>query len=348
MNVNRITINVNPNQNNDLGESMNLAEMSGYPYWVLINIVLAITSIIYTTDFGEQKETECETLRIWMALLTTTSTITIFLIRIEKTVFAINKLTNEGKKLSNTLMLLWTPIVMGITHLCIFIISQQCSNILWQYIIGNIIGFYYVTVLIVRLYQITLIIILATKPSYDNYFNNTKTYILIVQYIIINSTTVGIDAHITNRENIERNLQILEPRDVNILVQNVEVANNSAVREHNEKKREIQIRYVKAQEWMIKTKINKLTRTTSEYDIKTNNYDDQNEQNTIGKQNNTLDNVTMVDGKEICPICLEKMKGDVIKTECNHKYHISCMIQNAYSTKKEIKCPMCRKELGTI
>ena len=48
---------------------------------------------------------------------------------------------------------------------------------------------------------------------------------------------------------------------------------------------------------------------------------------------------------EDCPICLQKLGYvcNIVKTQCNHKYHINCLSQ---WVKKKMDCPMCRIQLS--
>ena len=45
---------------------------------------------------------------------------------------------------------------------------------------------------------------------------------------------------------------------------------------------------------------------------------------------------------EDCPICLEPLNMNVIKTNCNHYFHKECIIQSLLIKKD---CPMCRQEI---
>lgn len=48
--------------------------------------------------------------------------------------------------------------------------------------------------------------------------------------------------------------------------------------------------------------------------------------------------------KDRCPMCLETISSNHIKTECGHNFHKECLLQWCENQKKKtiIKCPMCR------
>jgi len=45
--------------------------------------------------------------------------------------------------------------------------------------------------------------------------------------------------------------------------------------------------------------------------------------------------------KDLCPICLEEVKGKGLK--CGHKLHAKCM--NQLKAAGHEKCPMCRRKM---
>lgn len=45
---------------------------------------------------------------------------------------------------------------------------------------------------------------------------------------------------------------------------------------------------------------------------------------------------------EDCPICLDPLNKDVIKTKCNHHFHKACIVQSLVIKKN---CPMCRQNI---
>lgn len=51
--------------------------------------------------------------------------------------------------------------------------------------------------------------------------------------------------------------------------------------------------------------------------------------------------------KKLCPVCLETISSNHIKTECGHDFHKECLIQWCENQKKKtkIKCPMCRTDI---
>ena len=51
--------------------------------------------------------------------------------------------------------------------------------------------------------------------------------------------------------------------------------------------------------------------------------------------------------KNICPMCLETISSNHIKTECGHDFHKKCLIEWCENQKKKtnIICPMCRKNI---
>ena len=48
--------------------------------------------------------------------------------------------------------------------------------------------------------------------------------------------------------------------------------------------------------------------------------------------------------KNNCPVCLETIRSNHIKTECGHNFHKECLIKWCENQKKKtiIRCPMCR------
>lgn len=52
---------------------------------------------------------------------------------------------------------------------------------------------------------------------------------------------------------------------------------------------------------------------------------------------------------EECPICHDILEINVIKTECNHVYHKSCLISWINTGQiQSLKCPLCLQSLETI
>jgi hypothetical protein len=51
--------------------------------------------------------------------------------------------------------------------------------------------------------------------------------------------------------------------------------------------------------------------------------------------------------KNRCPICLETIRSNHIKTKCGHNFHKKCLIEWCENQKKKtnIKCPMCREPI---
>lgn len=51
--------------------------------------------------------------------------------------------------------------------------------------------------------------------------------------------------------------------------------------------------------------------------------------------------------KNRCPICLETISSNHIKTKCGHNFHKECFIEWCENQKKKtnIKCPMCREDI---
>lgn len=51
--------------------------------------------------------------------------------------------------------------------------------------------------------------------------------------------------------------------------------------------------------------------------------------------------------KDRCPMCLETISSNHIKTECGHDFHKECLLQWCENQKKKtiIKCPVCRKDI---
>ena len=51
--------------------------------------------------------------------------------------------------------------------------------------------------------------------------------------------------------------------------------------------------------------------------------------------------------KNRCPICLETIRSNHIKTKCGHNFHKKCLIEWCENQKKKtnIKCPMCREDI---
>jgi hypothetical protein len=48
-----------------------------------------------------------------------------------------------------------------------------------------------------------------------------------------------------------------------------------------------------------------------------------------------------------CPVCLENIEGESIKTICGHNFHTNCL--NLWKERNiEVKCPVCRADLPTI
>jgi hypothetical protein len=47
-----------------------------------------------------------------------------------------------------------------------------------------------------------------------------------------------------------------------------------------------------------------------------------------------------IDKDNICVICLEHLKSDITKKNCNHFFHISCL-KNWHKINRT--CPVCRK-----
>ena len=51
--------------------------------------------------------------------------------------------------------------------------------------------------------------------------------------------------------------------------------------------------------------------------------------------------------KNRCPICLETIRSNHIKTKCGHNFHKKCLIEWCENQKKKtnIKCPICREDI---
>ena len=51
--------------------------------------------------------------------------------------------------------------------------------------------------------------------------------------------------------------------------------------------------------------------------------------------------------KNKCPICLEIIRSDHIKTKCGHNFHKKCLIEWCKNQKQHAitKCPMCKKDI---
>ena len=51
--------------------------------------------------------------------------------------------------------------------------------------------------------------------------------------------------------------------------------------------------------------------------------------------------------KNICPICLETIRSNHIKTKCGHDFHKECLIEWCENQQKKtnIKCPVCRGDI---
>ena len=51
--------------------------------------------------------------------------------------------------------------------------------------------------------------------------------------------------------------------------------------------------------------------------------------------------------KNRCPICLETIRSNHIKTECGHNFHKECLIKWCENQKKKTntKCPMCKRDI---
>ena len=51
--------------------------------------------------------------------------------------------------------------------------------------------------------------------------------------------------------------------------------------------------------------------------------------------------------KNRCPICLETIRSNHIKTKCGHDFHKECLIEWCENQKKKtnITCPVCRKDI---
>ena len=51
--------------------------------------------------------------------------------------------------------------------------------------------------------------------------------------------------------------------------------------------------------------------------------------------------------KNRCPICLETIRSNHIKTKCGHDFHKECLIEWCENQQKKtnIKCPMCREDI---
>ena len=51
--------------------------------------------------------------------------------------------------------------------------------------------------------------------------------------------------------------------------------------------------------------------------------------------------------KNRCPICLETIRSNHIKTKCGHDFHKECLIKWCENQKKKtnIKCPMCKRDI---
>ena len=51
--------------------------------------------------------------------------------------------------------------------------------------------------------------------------------------------------------------------------------------------------------------------------------------------------------KNKCPICLDTIHSDHIKTKCGHDFHKDCLIQWCENQKQHIstKCPMCKRDI---
>lgn len=51
--------------------------------------------------------------------------------------------------------------------------------------------------------------------------------------------------------------------------------------------------------------------------------------------------------KNQCPVCLETIRSNHIKTECGHNFHKECLIKWCENQKKKtiIRCPMCRTDI---
>lgn len=51
--------------------------------------------------------------------------------------------------------------------------------------------------------------------------------------------------------------------------------------------------------------------------------------------------------KNKCPICLEIIRSDHIKTKCGHDFHKKCLIQWCENQKQHAitKCPMCKRDI---
>ena len=51
--------------------------------------------------------------------------------------------------------------------------------------------------------------------------------------------------------------------------------------------------------------------------------------------------------KNKCPICLETISSNHIKTKCGHDFHKKCLIQWCENQKQHIntKCPMCKRDI---
>ena len=52
-----------------------------------------------------------------------------------------------------------------------------------------------------------------------------------------------------------------------------------------------------------------------------------------------------------CPICYKKINKSTFNLECNHKFHIKCLLEWKYICQKnytKFNCPMCRKKWNNI
>ena len=56
-----------------------------------------------------------------------------------------------------------------------------------------------------------------------------------------------------------------------------------------------------------------------------------------GKCESVLDNT--------CPICLERIVSNNVKTKCKHNFHKGCLIGWCRSQSEDPKCPICRSNI---
>lgn len=49
-----------------------------------------------------------------------------------------------------------------------------------------------------------------------------------------------------------------------------------------------------------------------------------------------------------CPICQDVLNINIVKTECGHKYHKSCLITwiSSLNQRQHLKCPVCVQSLS--